>query len=124
MVSWLFRGAAAGHGDAEFRRLSLDEVQALSRDAAVHQRSARGRLKWLEQNRDDVRLAVLRIHGQESEGVKRCIITLVMESGVPRWFTIDVSDRSLTEFPVLDRCELLDLVSRLLEHAEHVPIDE
>ena len=70
-------------------------------------------MKWLEQNRDDVRMAVLRVHGRESEGMKRCVVTLVMESGVPRWFTIDVSDNSPKELPVLNRREALGLVVKL-----------
>lgn len=110
--------------ESAIRRLSIHDIQVLSQEAFEHERSARGRPAWLARNGDDVRTAVVRVFGRESEGVKRCIVTLVMESGPPRWFTVDVEDDALKELPVLDRQELADLVSLLIEHAVHVPVDE
>ncbi|GAB3769427.1 hypothetical protein GCM10027600_24260 [Nocardioides ginsengisegetis] len=66
----------------------------------------------------------MKVFGPESEGVTRCVVTLVMESGAPRWFTLDVANEVLKELPVLDRQELADLASLLLEHAVHIQLDE
>jgi len=78
----------------------------------------------LSENADDVRAAVLRVHGQDSPGVKRCIVTLLMESESARWFTIDVTDRALGELPMLSWGEVAELSNMLLDSALHIPMSE
>lgn len=115
------RGDLAG---SEIRAVTIDEIQALSLRARQANWSAQGRPAWLAQHSDDVRAATLRVFGRESEGVLRCIVALLMESGELRWFTIDVAQVELRALPVLNRRQLTELTLKLLEHATHVPVDE
>lgn len=66
----------------------------------------------------------MKIFGRESEGVTRCVVTVVMKSGPPRWFTVDVADETLRKLPILDAGELATLAGLLLEQAVHVPVGE
>jgi hypothetical protein len=104
--------------------MTVPEVQGLSQRAVVEGRSARGRLGWLSENEDDVRTAVLSVAGQESEGVSRCIVTTVMETGELRYFSLDVADHVLNRLPVLRRPQLLEVARVLLGSARHVRTDE
>lgn len=108
----------------QIRRLSVDEVRAITKSAAESARSARGRPEWLEKNASVIQFSILQVFGRESEGVMRCMITSVMESGAPRWFTVDVAVTTLKRIPRLGRADLATLVGQLLDHAVHVPVEE
>lgn len=123
-MRWPARRVRGRRIPSQVRALTVDDVRALSRKAALTPGvSAVGRPDWLAQHGDDVLQATLRVFGPDVPGVQRCFVDLVMTNGDLRYFMLDVADKDLRTYRPLTRRQVVELTHLLLERARHVPLD-
>jgi hypothetical protein len=103
---------------------SVQDMDALMKDAAAHQWSAEGRPSWFREHRGQFATAVLVTFGAEGPGVHRCIATIILNDRSGGRFTLDVAKDNFDGLADLDDRSLVVMAHRYLAKFAPVELDE